>query len=54
MPFVDFSLAFNTIAPQPLVDKLELLGFNIPLGNWNLYFLTDKDSSMCKLGLVFF
>ncbi|KAK3557133.1 hypothetical protein QTP70_024738, partial [Hemibagrus guttatus] len=45
MLFIDFSSAFNTIIPQHLIEKLSLLGLNITLCNWILYFLTAIHSS---------
>nr|XP_049579054.1 uncharacterized protein LOC125970577 [Syngnathus scovelli]XP_049579055.1 uncharacterized protein LOC125970577 [Syngnathus scovelli] len=44
--FLDFSSAFNTIIPQHLVGKLEHLGFNTPLRNWLLDFLTNRPQSV--------
>nr|XP_049617694.1 uncharacterized protein LOC125992631 [Syngnathus scovelli]XP_049617695.1 uncharacterized protein LOC125992631 [Syngnathus scovelli] len=46
MLFLDFSSAFNTIIPQHLVGKLEHLGFNTPLRNWLLDFLTNRPQSV--------
>ncbi len=40
MLFIDFSSAFNTIIPQQLINKLNLLGLNNSLCNWILDFLT--------------
>ncbi|KAI4879014.1 hypothetical protein NFI96_008915 [Prochilodus magdalenae] len=34
MLFIDFSAAFNTIIPQHLIRKLNLLGLNTSLSNW--------------------
>ncbi|KAI5085415.1 hypothetical protein C0J45_23129 [Silurus meridionalis] len=42
MLFIDFSSAFNTIIPQHLVEKLNLLGLNTSLCNWILDFLTGR------------
>ncbi len=36
MLFIDFSSAFNTIIPQQLIHKLNLLGLNNSLCNWIL------------------
>ncbi len=41
MLFIDFSSAFNTIIPQQLINKLNLLGLNYSLCNWILDFLTE-------------
>ncbi len=38
MQFIDFSSAFNTIIPQQLIHKLNLLGLNTSLCNWILDF----------------
>ncbi len=38
MLFIDFSSAFNTIIPQQLINKLNLLGLNLPLCNCILDF----------------
>ncbi len=43
MLFIDFSSAFNTIMPQQLINKLNLLGLNNSL-NWILDFLTGRQS----------
>ncbi len=49
MLFIDFSSAFNTIIPQQLINKLNLLGLNASLCNWILDFLTGKTSvSVCR------
>ncbi|KAI4891225.1 hypothetical protein NFI96_010449 [Prochilodus magdalenae] len=42
MLFIDFSSAFNTIIPQHLIGKLNLLGLNTSLSNWILDFLTGR------------
>ncbi|KAL0199314.1 hypothetical protein M9458_007854 [Cirrhinus mrigala] len=42
MLFIDFSSAFNTIIPQQLINKLNLLGLNTSLCNWILDFLTGR------------
>ncbi len=46
MLFIDFSSAFNTIIPQQLINKLNLLGLNIPfaIGSWT--FLTGRPQSV--------
>ncbi len=44
--FIDFSSAFNTIIPQQLINKLNLLGFNNSLCNWILDFLTGRPKSV--------
>lgn len=40
--FIDISSAFNTIIPQRLVRKLNLLGMYTSLCNWMLDFLTNR------------
>ena len=40
MLFIDYSSAFNTIAPTKLINKLRTLGLNTSLCNWILDFLT--------------
>ncbi len=47
MLFIDFSSAFNTIIPQQLINKLNLLGLNNSLCNWILDFLTGRPQSVC-------
>ncbi len=44
MLFIEFSSAFNTIIPQQLINKLNLLGLNNSLCNWILDFLTGRPS----------
>ncbi len=39
MLFIDFSSAFNTIIPQQVINKLNLLGLNASLCKWILDFL---------------
>ncbi len=46
MLFIDFSSAFNTIIPQQLINKLNLLGLNTSLCNWILDFLTARHQSV--------
>jgi len=46
MLFIDFSLAFNTIIPQQLINKLNLLGLNNSICNWILDFLTGRPQSV--------
>ncbi|KAI5100825.1 immunoglobulin kappa variable 6-21 [Silurus meridionalis] len=46
MLFIDFSSAFNTIIPQHLIEKLNLLGLNTSLCNWILDFLTERPQSV--------
>ncbi|KAI5629763.1 gastrula zinc finger protein XlCGF28.1-like [Silurus asotus] len=46
MQFIDFSSAFNTIIPQHLIEKLNLLGLNTSLCNWILDFLTERPQSV--------
>lgn len=46
MLLVDFSLAFNTIIPQQLVNKLSPLAISIPMCNWLLDFLTNRLQSV--------
>ncbi|KAI5086598.1 gastrula zinc finger protein XlCGF28.1-like [Silurus meridionalis] len=45
MLFIDLSSAFNTIIPQHLIEKLNLLGLNTSLCNWILDFLTERPHS---------
>ncbi|KAI4880646.1 hypothetical protein NFI96_001018 [Prochilodus magdalenae] len=45
MLFIDSSSAFNTIIPQHLIGKLNLLGLNTSLSNWILDFLTGRPHS---------
>ena len=40
MLFIDYSSAFNTIAPSKRITKLRTLGLNTSLCNWILDFLT--------------
>lgn len=47
MLFIDFSSAFNTIIPQQLINKLNLLGLNCSLCNWILDILTGRPQSVC-------
>ncbi|KAI5626746.1 gastrula zinc finger protein XlCGF28.1-like [Silurus asotus] len=42
----EFSSAFNTIIPQHLIEKLNLLGLNTSLCNWILDFLTGRPQSV--------
>ncbi len=46
MLFIDFSSAFNTIIPQQLINKQNLLGLNNSLCNWILDFLTGRPQSV--------
>ncbi len=46
MRFIDFSSAFNTIIPQQLINKLNLLDLNNSLCNWILDFLTGRPQSV--------
>ncbi len=46
MLFIDFSSAFNTIIPQQLINKLNLLGLNNSLCNWILDYLTGRPQSV--------
>ncbi len=46
MLFIDFSSAFNTIIPQQLINKLNLLGLNNSLCNWIRDFLTGRPQSV--------
>ncbi|KAI5097400.1 gastrula zinc finger protein XlCGF28.1-like [Silurus meridionalis] len=46
MLFIDFSSAFNTIIPQHLIEKLNLLGLNTSLCNWILDFLTGRPQAV--------
>ncbi|KAI2645416.1 hypothetical protein H4Q32_028926 [Labeo rohita] len=46
MLFIDFSSGFNTIIPQQLINKLNLLGLNTSLCNWILDFLTVRPQSV--------
>ncbi|MCI4376387.1 hypothetical protein PGIGA_G00187890 [Pangasianodon gigas] len=49
MLFIDFSSAFNTIIPQHLIGKLNLLGLNTSLCNWILDFLTGRPQSVMSI-----
>lgn len=42
MLFIDFSLAPNTIIPQHLIRKINLLGLNTSVCSWILNFLTER------------
>ena len=42
MLFIDYSLAFNTIVPSKLINKLEALGLKLALCNWVLDFLMGR------------
>ena len=42
MLFINYSSAFNTIAPSKLVIKLEPLGLDPTLCNWVLDFLSGR------------
>ncbi len=44
--FIDFSLSFNTIIPQQIINKLNLLGLNNSLCNLILDFLTRRPQSV--------
>ncbi|KAL0148752.1 hypothetical protein M9458_055930 [Cirrhinus mrigala] len=46
MLFIDFSSAFNTIIPQQLIHKQNLLGLNTSLCHWILDFLTGRPQSV--------
>ncbi len=46
MLFIDFSSEFNTIIPQQLINKLNLLGQNHSLCNWILDFITGRSQSV--------
>ncbi len=46
MLFIEFSSAFNTIIPQQLINKLNLLGLNNSLCNWILDFLTGRPQAV--------
>ncbi|KAI2655641.1 hypothetical protein H4Q32_024234 [Labeo rohita] len=46
MLFIDFSSALNTIIPQQLIHKLNLLGLNTFLCNWILDLLTGRPQSV--------
>ena len=46
MPFIDFSLAFNTVIPSRMVNKLHDLGISPSLCNWTLNFLTNRPQSV--------
>ncbi len=46
MLVIDFSSAFNTIIPQQLINKLNLLGLNNSLCNWILDFLNRRSHSV--------
>ncbi len=49
MLFVDYSSAFNTIAPATLVAELQTLGLNRSLCSWILDFLTGR-SQVVRMG----
>ncbi len=49
MLFVDYSSAFNTIVPDTLVAKLQILGLNRSLCSWILDFLTGR-SQVVRMG----
>jgi hypothetical protein len=49
MLFINYSSAFNTIAPYKLIIKLEALGLNSALCNWVLDFLTGR-TQVVKVG----
>jgi hypothetical protein len=42
MMLIDYSSAFNTIAPSKLIIKLRALGLNTALCDWVLDFLTGR------------
>ena len=42
MLFIDFSSAFNTFIPQPLIGKLDQLGLSTSLCHWLLDFLSER------------
>ena len=42
MLFIDYSSAFNTIAPSKLITNLRTLGLNSSLCNWILDFLLGR------------
>lgn len=44
--FIDFSSAFNTIIPQQLIHKLDLLGISTLLYNGLLDFLTGRQQTV--------
>ncbi len=46
MLFIDFSSAFNTIIPQQLIPKPNLLGLKPSLCNWILDILTSRPQSV--------
>ncbi|KAI5620655.1 gastrula zinc finger protein XlCGF28.1-like [Silurus asotus] len=46
MLFIYFNSAFNTIIPQHLIEKLNLLGLNTSLCNWILDFLTGRPQAV--------
>ncbi|KAI4873045.1 hypothetical protein NFI96_032657, partial [Prochilodus magdalenae] len=48
MLFIGFSSAFNTIIPQHLIGKLNLLGLNTSLSNWILDVLTGRPHTITK------
>ncbi len=47
MSITDLFIDFNTIIPQRLINKLNLLGLNNSLCNWILDFLTGRPQSVC-------
>lgn len=50
--FLDFSSAFNTIIPQTLANKLQMLGLTSSLCNWVLDFLTHRPQSVKIHGIL--
>ena len=44
--FIDFSSAFNTIIPQQLVEKLQLLKVDNSICNWVYNFLTQREQTV--------
>ena len=42
MLFIDYSSAFNTIAPTKVITKIRTMGLNTSLCNWILDFLTGR------------
>ncbi len=47
MSITDLFIDFNTIIPQRLINKLNLLGLNNSLCNWIMDFLTGRPQSVC-------
>ena len=51
--FVDYSSAFNTVIPQKLFDKFNLLSLDASICYWLLYFLLHQSKVVEINGIVF-